>query len=145
MDFNQCVGKDHKACRFIQDEDLLTNTDHRGQMSQFCGHSEICRKFNNPQALQLAKENVQKFYPVVGVMELMNETLAVLEKKLPHFFANASQRYDINFQHHNNRNKMKKPTAKEILEKIKPKFSHEYEFYQFCKQRLLQQYQDIRQ
>ena len=37
-------------------------------------------------ALELAKKNVEKFYSVVGVTELWDETLEVLENKLPFFF-----------------------------------------------------------
>ena len=43
-------------------------------------------RFNNPDALELAKKNVEKFYSVVGVTELWDETLEVLENKLPFFF-----------------------------------------------------------
>ena len=45
----------------------------------------MCRKLNNFEALQVAKENVLRFYPVVGVLEMFNETLKVLENKLPRY------------------------------------------------------------
>ena len=58
-------------------------------MMQFCGHDPICRKFNNPEALQKAKANVEKHYPVVGITENINMTLGelVFQKCLHEFKA----------------------------------------------------------
>ena len=55
-------------CSYIEDADLmdLDFVDDRSLVLYFCGHEHVCRKFNNPEALQLAKVNVEKHYPVVG-------------------------------------------------------------------------------
>ena len=37
--------------------------------------------------------NIESFYPVVGVLEDMNSTLAVLQRKLPRFFGNVTTLY----------------------------------------------------
>ena len=37
--------------------------------------------------------NIESFYPVVGVLEDMNSTLAVLQRKLPNFFGNVITLY----------------------------------------------------
>ena len=66
---------DDPECRYYQDSDNKESADHRGQMMQFCGHDPICRKFNNPEALQKAKANVEKHYSVVGITENINMTL----------------------------------------------------------------------
>ena len=118
-------------------------TGHRGQMSQFCGHAEECKMFNNPESLRRAKQNVEKYYPVVGVTEYMNMTLEVLEDRLPAFFPHATQNYEINYKLFNNINEIKLPVTDDVLAKIKPNFSNEYEFYEFCKQRLFEQWGSI--
>lgn len=41
----------------------------------------------------MAKANVNRYYPVVGVLEELNATLAVLEKKLPYFFKGVQDMY----------------------------------------------------
>ena len=41
----------------------------------------ICRLFNNFEALQISKKNVERNYAVVGVTETINMTLTVAEKK----------------------------------------------------------------
>ena len=47
---------------------------------------------NSPWALQQAKENVEKYYSVVGILEDLPLSLQVLEHLLPRFFAGASER-----------------------------------------------------
>ena len=51
------------------------------------------RFLNDQWALEMAKANVDRYYPVVGVLEELNATLAVLEKKLPYFFKGVQDMY----------------------------------------------------
>ena len=60
-------------------------------MMAFCGHDLACAAFNSEEVLQRAKANVDKFYPVVGVLENLNQSLAVMEHKLPHVFKGATK------------------------------------------------------
>ena len=57
----------------------------------------IFRGFNTERALNLAKENVEKHYAVVGVLEEMNKTLTVLEHYVPRFFKGAQDVYFSKF------------------------------------------------
>ena len=52
----------------------------------FCGHEPFCAEFGSELALQVAKENVEKHYAVVGLVENINGTLKVLENELPEIF-----------------------------------------------------------
>ena len=103
---------------------------------------QICYKFNNPEAKRRAIANVEKFFPVVGVTENIDMTLKVLEKVLPEYFTGATETY-FNEEYvvkNQNRNKHKKPVSKETLQIIRQNFTNEIEFYEFCKQRLQNQY-----
>ena len=60
-------------------------------MMAFCGHNLDCAKFNSEEVLQRAKANVEKFFPVVGVLENLNQSLAVMEDRLPHIFKGATK------------------------------------------------------
>ena len=51
------------------------------------------RGFNTEFALQKAKENVEKNYAVVGILEELNITLTVLEHYIPKFFKGAKDLY----------------------------------------------------
>merc|ERR1712223_1451596 len=45
----------------------------------FCGHDPECTELGNPAAVQKAKENVDRHFEVVGVLEHLQESLSVLE------------------------------------------------------------------
>jgi hypothetical protein len=49
----------------------------------------LSRKHNSAHALARAKENVDKYFAVVGILEDLGMTLTVLEKKVPSYFAGA--------------------------------------------------------
>ncbi len=44
-------------------------------------------------ALQRAKENIERWFPVVAVLERMTQSAEVMEKAVPAFFAGASDLY----------------------------------------------------
>ena len=57
-------------------------------------HSQISSSgFNTEIAMRKAKENVEKHYAVVGVLEELNKTLTVLEHYVPRFFKGAKDLY----------------------------------------------------
>ena len=58
-------------------------------MMAFCGQDSFCKSFNSDRVLQRAKENAERSFPVVGVIENLNETLQVLEHRLPNVFKGA--------------------------------------------------------
>ena len=62
-------------------------------MSQFCGQESWCNNFNSERAMMAAMRRVEEKYTVVGVTELWEETLEVLEHLLPAFFKGALQLY----------------------------------------------------
>lgn len=47
----------------------------------------------NDKALKQAKANVDKYFTVVGVLENLNETLAVLETRIPRYFNGLQDMY----------------------------------------------------
>ena len=98
--------------------------------------------------MEIAKGNVQKHFPVVGVLELLHETLFVLERKMPKYFSGASQTLEKSFkdayvfENEANANH-KRPVEKYIRDMVQRNMTYEIEFYEFCKQRLLKQYKSI--
>ena len=58
----------------------------RKQIMAFCGHDPFCGEFNGERALAVAKENVDRHYAVVGVIEELNKTLEVMEAFMPDVF-----------------------------------------------------------
>lgn len=108
---------------------------------QFCGHEPVCQLFNNPEALEIAKKNVEKYYTVVGITENMDMTLTVAEKKMPQYFKGARKVYfnDPDVIEARSSNFFKFPVSEEVKAIVRKRFKYEIEFYNFCKQRLLSQ------
>ena len=101
-----------------------------------------CDKFGSRNALEIAKRNVDKYYAVVGVLEMMEKSLEVLEEYIPFYFHGARRAY--NRMPRVNRNKQKPPVTEELKKILKSNFSSELEFYDYCKQRLYKQYLAIK-
>ncbi|KAG5309400.1 PIPE sulfotransferase, partial [Acromyrmex insinuator] len=145
-DFESCVLKDDRECRYLQGEIHEGIGDHRRQTLFFCGHSEKCTPFNTVGALERAKLAVEKHYAVVGVLEDINTTLTVLENYVPRFFQGATDVYydQVNSFTRINRNFFKPPVSEEVKNLVRSNFTREVEFYQFCKQRLYRQYRALK-
>ena len=95
--------------------------------------------------MKLAKANMEKFYPVVGITENIDMTLKVLEVKMPQYFKDAFIEYHTNVgvMSKRNINREKKNVSSEVIQQLKQNLTNEYEFYHFCKQRLVEQYKSI--
>ncbi|XP_037940417.1 heparan sulfate 2-O-sulfotransferase pipe-like [Teleopsis dalmanni] len=141
-DFNFCVRSGDPECQYVPYTVIDATGNFKRQSLFFCGHSQDCLPFNSPAAIQMAKEHVERDYAVVGSWEDTNITLTVFEKYIPRFF----QGVKIVFEMHNekitnrNKNKRKPKIDEDVKEMIRKNFTHEYDFYYFCKQRLYKQY-----
>ena len=82
-------------------------------------------------------------YAVVGVLEDLESTLKAFETFIPKFFREASKLYKSNQSNqkvtHKNTNPNKKKVSDTVRKMLEEKFSHEIEFYEFCRQRLRKQ------
>jgi hypothetical protein len=138
-DYDTCVRRGDKECRY-QDGD---ERDDFGQLTEFfCGQEDDCTGFNTEIAMRKAKENVEKHYAVVGVLEELNKTLTVLEHYVPRFFKGAKDVYwnEVQIFSRINRNIYKPPVAEATKDIVRKNFTRELEFFDFCKQRLHKQY-----
>ena len=85
-----------------------------------------------------------KHYPVVGVLERLNQTLYVLEEKLPQYFKGANGLYfNKGSKIQTFSNKMKKSVSWQVRNTIVKRINNEIEFYNFCVKRLQHQYDEI--
>jgi len=141
-DFETCVRTNDPECRYLPAQRRDGFGDHRRQTMFFCGHADDCTGFNTEVAMRKAKENVEKHYAVVGVLEELNKTLTVLEHYVPRFFKGAKDVYwnEVQIFSRINRNIYKPPVAEATKEIVRKNFTRELEFFDFCKQRLHKQY-----
>uniref|UniRef100_A0A1I8PRZ0 Heparan sulfate 2-O-sulfotransferase pipe n=1 Tax=Stomoxys calcitrans TaxID=35570 RepID=A0A1I8PRZ0_STOCA len=141
MSFNDCVKKGESPdCIF--DNHIMYNKDWRRFSLHLCGNHPDCANFNSPTATQIAKQNIEREYAVVGSWEDTNITLTVLEHYIPRFFRGATDLYNSDKSGKFKKNATPHNTnlEPEVEAKLKAQFSHEIELYNFCKQRLYKQY-----
>lgn len=140
-DFETCVLRGDRECRYLEGETHEGIGDHRRQSLFFCGHSDMCTPFNTVGALERAKRAVERHYAVVGILEDLNSTLTVLEHYVPRFFRGATSEYwnEVDRFTRINRNLFKPPVSEEVKDIVRANFTREVEFYQFCRQRLHRQ------
>jgi len=141
-DYETCVRTNDPECRYLPGHRRDGFGDHRRQTMFFCGHADDCTGFNTEVAMRKAKENVEKHYAVVGVLEELNKTLTVLEHYVPRFFKGAKDVYynEVQIFSKINRNIYKPTTAEATKDIVRKNFTRELEFFDFCKQRLHKQY-----
>jgi hypothetical protein len=60
----------------------------------FCGQHNECMVAGSTWALQRAKENIDRWFPVVAVLERMTQSMEVLEQFIPTFFKGAVKIYN---------------------------------------------------
>ncbi|XP_017957435.1 heparan sulfate 2-O-sulfotransferase pipe-like isoform X5 [Drosophila navojoa] len=140
--FNDCVRNGDAECQYVPGtvKDYVGN--YKRQSLFFCGHDRDCLPFDSPLAIQIAKRRVEEEYAVVGTWEETNITLTVLEHYIPRYFARATKLYPLyqkSLQNRNRNNRKPKVDA-DVKAMIRRNFTHEYDFYYFCKQRLFKQY-----
>ena len=70
--------------------------------------------------MKLAKANVEKFYPVVGITENIDMTLKVLEVKMPQYFKDAFIEYHTNVgvMSKRNINREKNNVSSEVIQQL---------------------------
>ena len=88
----------------------------------------------------MAVANVEQYYSVVGILELLPESMKVLESFLPSYFHGISEVYNDQFKKKRTNQNLSKPRVREdIKEMVAKNMSLEIRFYEFCKQRLYKQ------
>ncbi|XP_060687033.1 uronyl 2-sulfotransferase a [Hemiscyllium ocellatum] len=101
----------------------------------FCGQHPKCRD-PGEWALQRAKENMNRNYLLVGILEELEDVLLLLERLLPHYFKDASAVYHSSEYKKlgNGTNTMKKQVpSPEALKVLFQRMRYEYNFYNHVK------------
>ena len=88
----------------------------------------------------MAVANVEQYYSVVGILELLPESMKVLELFVPSYFHGISEVYNDQFKKKRTNQNLSKPRVQEdIKEMVAKNMSLEIRFYEFCRQRLYKQ------
>ena len=114
------------------------------QLPFLCGDSTICRTMGHPEAVTKTMANIEAHYVVVGVLEMLPETITVLECLMPDIMGGLGEV----FRHskvHKKGSHAAMPAAvmsEETKLLMRKRLDPEYEVYNFAKSRLLKQYKE---
>ena len=87
---------------------------------------------------------MEKYFPVVGVLEELDSSVRVLEAFLPRYFSGASEIFSKEpSEKHKNKNIYKKTQSSLFKATLAANMTRELEFYHFCRQRLMKQMMSI--
>ena len=88
----------------------------------------------------MAVANVEQYYSVVGILELLPESMKVLESFVPSYFHGISEVYNDQFKKKRTNRNLSKPRVREdIKEMVAKNMSLEIKFYEYCWQQLYKQ------
>ena len=85
-----------------------------------------------------AKRNVDRYYAVVGVLEEFEKSIRVLEAFIPRYFKGASETFLS--MPAVNKNIYRPKVSLKTKQLVRKNMTKEYEFYNYCRQRLHKQY-----
>ena len=126
--FDDCVMNRYPECTGAENISTL--------VPYFCGQDTVCTE-GGYDSLNRAKQNVIRYYSVVGYIENLRDFFIALEHRLPGFFLNARNIFDSMKEEENSyivQNKTTKPKKSTVVE-LKTRIPLEYDFYYFIKQR----------
>ena len=112
------------------------------QITFFCGEDVECLFLGNPEALRIAKENIQKHFIVVGLLEDLDKTHMVMECLMPEKMQQLGREHRRKELHVHSVHKVSQGLSEEAALVMRERLSLEYELYNFVKERLEIQYQE---
>ena len=114
------------------------------QLPFLCGDSTVCRTMGHPEAVGTTIANIEAHYVVVGVLEMLEETITVMECLMPDIMSGLGEV----FRHskvHKKGTHAAMPAAvmtQETKGIMKKRLDPEYRVYDFARARLLRQHKE---
>ena len=131
MSLEECLLSGNPACVFAE------GSKRDSSVAYFCGQRDFCNSFGSEKALKLAKANIEAFYPLVLILERLEESLKLAEKLLPKLF-NGSLAILKRLERFNSMER-KDVLSQRAFRILKFNLAPEYELYDFLLQRLSRQ------
>ncbi|XP_043924868.1 uronyl 2-sulfotransferase [Protopterus annectens] len=122
LDINECILENYPEC---------SNPRLFYIIPYFCGQHPKCRE-PGEWALERAKQNLNEYFLLVGILEELEDVLLLLERLLPHYFTGAFDIYkspDYRKQGNLTGTVKKQIPSPEAVEVLYQRMKYEYDFY----------------
>lgn len=96
MSYETWKNKSIESCILTRDPECVygMGSIRDSSLAYFCGQEKECMEYGTKFALSKAKTNIEMYYPVVAVLEKMEESLQLCELLLPQFFQGATKMWN---------------------------------------------------
>ena len=111
------------------------------QIPFFCGEELECIFLGNREALEIAKENIKKYFLFVGTLEDLDKSHTVMECLMPGLMKNLRREHRRHNRHIHSDHKFAQFLTTEAERVLRERLSLEYELYNFVRERLLAQFE----
>ncbi|XP_063604108.1 heparan sulfate 2-O-sulfotransferase pipe-like isoform X2 [Penaeus indicus] len=132
LSLEQCVISRNSLCWYSKGEQRTL------QLSFFCGQHTFCEVVGSRSGLQMAKYQVEHQFSVVGVLEELTLSYAVLQEYVPRYWGNASIfmiRTELGSEDLETANYLNTIPEK-VRQYLRALLKEEIDFYLFVRQRL---------
>lgn len=91
LTFDKWMKKSFVPCVLNYDPECVFKVGslRDSSVAYFCGQEDKCQEFGTKFAIRKAKENIDKFYPMVAILEKLEDSIKLAEKLIPQFFMGA--------------------------------------------------------
>ena len=140
---NQCVMDRHVECDY---SGTLGRWHKQFQMDSqlpfLCGDTETCRTMGHPEAVQATIDNIETNYLVVGVLEMLEQTVTVLECLMPDVMEGLVEAFRTSSVRKKSQHAVMAAAVmrEEVKEVMRERLEPEYKVYNHVRERLAQQY-----
>ena len=133
LDINKCILSNYKECAM-----KTGSPQNDTSIAYLCGQDKKCAEVGSQWARETAMRNVEEHYPVVGVLEMMDQTRVVLEKEKEYgeLFRGIWNQTVL----HENRTDKKNKISDEARQELARRLKEELKFYEWLTRRLDKQY-----
>ena len=143
---NTCVRRNHTECSY-EGELPRVHSYFRmdSQIPFFCGDSTKCLTLGHREAPELTIESIEKNFIVIGTLEQMDKSFAVMECLIPEYLTGLADLKRRLMVHRHSKHKSVIPINKASRKIMMERLKSEYVVYNYVKERLERQYDECKQ
>ena len=143
---NTCILSNHTKCKYKG----LVHRIHSyfrmdSQIPFFCGDSQTCLTLGHPEAVEATITSIEKHFIVIGTLDQMDKTFAVMECLIPEYLTGLVDLKRRLMIHKHSKHKRVVPISSKARKVMKERLRSEYMVYDYVRERLERQYKECQE
>ena len=143
---NTCILSNHTECTYKGKLPRVHSYFRMdSQIPFFCGDSHTCLTLGHPKAVETTIESIEKNFIVIGTLDQMDKTFAVMECLIPEYLAGLVDLKRRLMIHKHSKHKTVVPINSRAMEVMKERLKSEFMVYDYVRERLERQYKECQE